>query len=96
MWPFKHKHKYDHGRSKLACSLITGASVQVSYQQWCKCGYQIKKELSPAGYQQLSWGADEESLYDDGPIRPRLDKEEEVKLAQKEYTKNMGYHLSSI
>ncbi len=91
MWPFKHKHRYDHGKSKMACSLITGVPVQVSYQQWCKCGYQMKKELSGAGYQQLSWGADEESLYDDGPIRVREGCEEQVKQMQEQFNKQYGF-----
>lgn len=68
---FKHKHRIDYSKSKtkLAASLITGGSVQVSYQTFCKCGYQMEKKLSPAGEQQLQWGADYDSLFDDGPIR---------------------------
>lgn len=98
MWPFKHKHRVDYSKSKtkMKCSLITGIPIQVSYQSFCKCGYQIQKDLSGAGWQQIAWGAEEESLYDDGPIRARPEREEEVKAVQKSWAEEMGYHLSSI
>jgi len=93
MWPFKHKHRpdYSKSKSKLACSLITGVPIQVSYQEWCKCGEQIKKELSGAGIQQFSWGADYESLFDDGPIRVASGKEEQIKEMQDQFNEAHGF-----
>ena len=92
MWPFKreHKHKVDTSLSKrkMAASLITGVPIQVSYTRFCKCGFVMERDISPAGYQQLQWGADYESLFDDGPIRPAEGKEEVVKAQQEAFNKH--------
>jgi hypothetical protein len=76
---FKHKHKEPRyptkSEIKMKLSLITGVPVQVANIETyiCKCGeiLNVRKEITGAGYQQLSWGAIEESLFDEGPIRQR-------------------------
>lgn len=93
MWPFKHKHKSDSSKSrtKIACSILTGVSVQVSYTKVCSCGKILEKTVSPAGYQQLSWGADYDSLFDDGPIRIAEGKEKQVEAMQELFNQHYGF-----
>lgn len=65
MFKREHKHKidYDRSRTKIVPSIMTGIPVQVSHQHFCKCGVEMSRSLTGAGYQQLYWGAKEEDLF---------------------------------
>lgn len=65
---FGHRHREQHHESPLKPSVFTGVPVQVSRTAWCRCGLVMNRELTPAGLQQVDYGAKPESLFGDGPI----------------------------
>lgn len=54
---FKHKHRYEHKKSIMVSSLVTGVPVQVANVYACRCG-DAHSLITPAGHQQIGWGAD--------------------------------------
>lgn len=48
MFRRKHKHKFVYHQ------VYSGAAMVTQYGE-CACGEQTKRELTPAGYQQLGW-----------------------------------------
>lgn len=63
-----HIHRPDHVEQFMKASLLTGVPVTVARIETCKCGSEFRT-LTPAGWQQVGWGADMDSLFGDGPIR---------------------------
>lgn len=79
MWPFKHKHREWSRRTILKPSLVTGVPIGAGTIIECRCGKELGREVSAgSALQQLSWGADYNSLFDDGPIKPAKGMEEVV------------------
>lgn len=60
-------------------SLITGVPISVARIKRCKCGSEFR-EVTPAGWQQIGWGADMDSLFGDGPIKFTETRENERSL----------------
>lgn len=80
---FRHKHRFEWDNITVA-SLVSGAPVSTAYVGTCKCG-ESKVEITPAGYQQLSWGASPEY------IATGIASEKDIQLMRR-YTvaKNVG------
>lgn len=57
---FKHKCRFDRdAKAIMVESIATGVPVEVAHVSRCRCG-DTRTMITPAGYQQISWGADPE------------------------------------
>lgn len=54
---FRHRHRPAEYASLMALSLASGAPVCVAKGSICRCGHVLERDITPAGLQQISWGA---------------------------------------
>jgi hypothetical protein len=91
MWPFKHTCKEWSRRTILVPSLLTGVPVGGPTVIECRCGKELRREISAgSAYQQLGWGADYNKLLE-GEAVPAEGKEEEINSMREQWYRDMGY-----
>jgi hypothetical protein len=59
---FGHTCRPVDGCAVMRASVATGVPVTTATADLCRCGAVLRRELTPAGLQQVEWGADSQEL----------------------------------
>lgn len=60
---FEHKCRTSDGVSVMRASAVTGVPITSATAEMCSCGAVLRRELTPAGWQNVGWGVDIDVLY---------------------------------